>query len=101
MKGTLKIIFNFIKFNILSRQVSFEEGNALSKEINSEFVETSSKNGKNVPEAFMKLLDKIPEALIPQDNLIKDTTKVEPCETKEFHVIFILYYYNLLFYYFI
>lgn len=85
MTSTLKInIFNSIIFNVLSRKVSFEEGNALAKEINSEFVETSSKNGKNITEAFMKILGKIPEALIPQENLIN---KNEPSETKEFNVI--------------
>lgn len=61
------------KIDLLSREVSFEEGSQLAQELGVSFVETSALSGSNVEQAFVTMTGNI-KTLVDKKNLtgIKD-----------------------------
>jgi len=56
--------------------ISSEEGLNITEKYNIEFIETSAKNGTNVNNAFMLIVDKVFNRLLPSPKNIIDNIKI-------------------------
>ena len=74
----LPIVLVGNKFDLDSREVTYEEGVKIAKIYNLEFIECSAKTGINIPEIFDLLVDKLTEDYVPT-GIKLDQVRKESC----------------------
>ena len=74
----LPIVLVGNKFDLGSREVTYEEGAKIAKIYNLEFIECSAKTGVNIPEIFNLLVDKLTKDYVPV-GIKLDEYKRESC----------------------